>query len=73
MLNKSVMEKTEERKNAAAVKPEEEGGAEAETAEDEAEDDKIDELLESTQSQDFCLESIDHTYSFLLEHIKPLL
>ena len=40
----------------AAKEPEE--GAEAEAAIDEAEEEKIEDLLEATQDQDFCLESI---------------
>ena len=41
----------------AAKEPEQEG-ADAETADDEAEYDKIEDMLETTQAQDFCLESI---------------
>ena len=41
---------------AEAVKEPE--GADAETVDDEREDDKIEDMLETTQAQDFCLESI---------------
>ena len=33
-------------------------GADAETVDDEREEDKIEEMLETTPAQDFCLESI---------------